>query len=114
MEQLEKYEHISIPSSTLNYNLRILEDNGFIERTKRHIRDKTSGQIVFRPSMYRITSKLRKYFSNIAAKFKRMKWTPTFKQLANGFTAVLGDCITREATFHEYRQQKFDRDRVKT
>jgi len=114
MEQLEKYEHQTVPSSTLNYNLRILEDQGFIQRQKRHIRDKATGHIIFRPSMYRITSKLRSFFGKLAAYFKRAKWTPTIKQLGNGFTAVVGDCTTREATFHEYRQQKFDRDRIDT
>ena len=105
MEQLEKYEKQTVPSSTLNYNLRILEDHGFIQRQKRHIRDNATGQIIFRPSMYKITSKLRKFFSKLAGYFKRCGWTPTLRQLGNGFTAAVGLVTNRKEAFDEYRRQ---------
>jgi DNA-binding PadR family transcriptional regulator len=114
MEQIEKYEKQPIGSSTLNYNLRILEDEGFIVRQKRHIRDNVTGQIVFRPSMYRITKKMRQFFSKIATYFKRAKWTPTIKQMEHGHVPVVGECTTREAVFKEFRQQVIQRTRGKT
>lgn len=109
MEQLEKFEHQTVPSSTLNYNLRILEDEGFIQRQKRHIRDNTTGQIVFRPSMYKITKKLRQFFSKLANHFKRCGWTPTLKQMEHGHVPVVGEFTTRETIFHEYRRQRLAR-----
>jgi DNA-binding HxlR family transcriptional regulator len=113
IEQLEKFEHQKVPKSTLNYNLRILEEDGFIQRQKRHMRDKVTGELIFRPSMYRITSKLRTFFASLAKSFERGGWTPSFRQLAQGFTSVLGACFTREAAFHEYRSQRFERERTK-
>ena len=105
MEMLEKYENQKVPSSTLNYNLRILEDQGFIQRQKRHKRDNVTGQIIFRPSMYKITSKLRKFFSKLATYFKRAKWTPTMKQMEYGHVPVVGVATSREEILHEYRRQ---------
>lgn len=104
-EQLERFEKQTVPSSTLNYNLRILEEHGFIVRQKRHIRDNVTGQIVFRPSMYKITSKLRRFFSRMAMWFKRAKWTPSLPAMGHGHVPVVGACTTREEVVHEYREQ---------
>lgn len=113
MEKLEQWRGQKCPSSTLNYNLAILEREGFIERQRRHIRDKATGHLVFRPSMYRITSKMRKFFSKLATYFKRCGWTPTLQQLGHGHVAVVGTVTTREEALHEYRRQLLRQQRVR-
>ncbi|KAB0665633.1 hypothetical protein F6V25_07885 [Oryzomonas japonica] len=104
--QMEAFEKQKLPASTLNYNLAILEREGFIIRQKRHIRDKSTGHLTFRPSMYKITKKLRTFFAKLATYFKRCGWTPTLPQLGRGITAVVGTVTTREEAFYEYRSQQ--------
>lgn len=106
MQSMDKYEYQPIPRSTLNYNLAILERHGFIERQKRHIRDKQSGQLVFRPSLYKITKKLRQFFAKLAKYYQKCGWTPTVKQMEHGHVAVVGTATTREATFMAYLSQR--------
>jgi DNA-binding MarR family transcriptional regulator len=114
MEQMDKHEAQTIGSSTLNYNLRILEENGFIERQKRHLRDRATGQIIFRPSMYKITSKLRRFFNKLADKFQRCGWTPMFRRLKNHFNPpVVGKCTSQEEVLQELRAQSLARQKQK-
>lgn len=106
MQSVDKYEHQPIPRSTLNYNLRILEAEGFIVRQKRHMRDKKSGQLIFRVSMYKITKRLRQFFAKLAKYYKNCGWTPTVKQMEHGHVAAVGTATTREAAFMAFLSQR--------
>ena len=105
MDSMAKYEKQKIGRSTLNYNLAILEQEGFIERQKRHIRCKQTNQIIFRPSMYRITRKLRQFFASLATYYKNCGWTPSVPQLAHGVMFPVGVATDREKAFNAYLTQ---------
>lgn len=63
-ELLAKYYDIEISPRALCYHLRTLENSGYIQRTKRHIRD--HGKFYARPSLYKLQKRAIKYIGQIA------------------------------------------------
>lgn len=100
LKSLDQFYGVRIARSTLNYNLRILRKAGLIETVTRHIRDKESGTFIPRVTLYKATSKLKKFFGKVANYFKRCGWLPDIKAVRAGQVPVVGlattknDCIT--------------------
>lgn len=101
LEKLEQWHGVKMARSTLNYNLKLLRDNGFIETTARHYRDPATNKFVCRVSLYKITKKLRQFFYKVATYFKRIGWVPSVKALKAGFIPVVGKVTTRHEAFTE-------------
>jgi DNA-binding transcriptional ArsR family regulator len=102
LDKLAKWHHIKIARSTLSYNLKILREQGILETVTRHQRDPQTGAFVCRITLYKMTGKLKRYFSNIAAYFARCGWIPSVKQLKAGILPVLGTATSREEALREY------------
>lgn len=102
IEKLKDWHGIECARSTLNYNLRRLEDAGYLERTQRHCTDPRTGVFVPRVTMFKITKKLRSLFYKVAQYFKRIRWTPTVAALKAGYLAVVGAATNREDAHREY------------
>ena len=78
---LELYHATQVSRSTLNRDLRWLEGDGFIKRTRRIKRDAT-GKYLFRPTLYKLTGKLFNYLYLLGRRLKTVfsffrvpKWT---------------------------------------
>lgn len=106
LEKLEKWHHHKISRSTLNYNLRILREQGLIETVTRHQRDPHTGEFVCRITLYKMTTKLKRFFSKLASYFARCGWIPSVRQLKAGVLPVVGSATTKEAALREYLQLK--------
>jgi repressor of nif and glnA expression len=106
LEKLEEWYGYKIARSTLNYNLRILEDQGLIDRRPRHIRCKQTGKFEPRVTLYKATAALKKFFARLAGYFKRCGWVPDAKALRAGYIPVVGKATTKKEVFEEYVRQK--------
>lgn len=106
LEKLEAWHGVIMARSTLNYNLGKLREHGFLETVKRHYRDKQTGHLIFRPTMYKPTKKLRSYFFKLAQYFKRCGWTPSLEALKAGYRAVVGAATTPEESWREYNRMR--------
>lgn len=113
LARLEEWYGVKIARSTLNYNLRILRQQGIIETVTRHKRCKETGELMFRVTLYKATKKLKKFFSKLAGYFKRCKWVPDIKALEKGHVPVVGVATTREAAFNETLEEKRRRRRFR-
>lgn len=94
IEKLAEWRGVRMSRSTLNYNLRRLEDEGFLIRTSRHFTDPRTGRFTPRVTMYKITKKLKSFFFQAAEYFKRCGWVPSLKALQAGYLAVVGAATT--------------------
>jgi hypothetical protein len=94
MEKLQQWRGVKVSRSTLNYNLRRLEDEGFLIRTSRHYTDPHTGRFTPRVTMYKITKKLKSFFFQAAEYFKRCGWVPSLKALKAGYLAAVGMATT--------------------
>lgn len=108
LEKLEEWYGLKVARSTLNYNLRILREHGLIETVKRHKLD-AAGQLVFQPTLYKMTKALKRYFYRLAEYFKRCAWTPSLKALKAGYLAAVGDATTRAEACVAYHRLKAKR-----
>jgi hypothetical protein len=106
LEQLEAWYGLRIARSTLNYNLRLLREEGIIETVTRHKRDPISGEFVCQVTLYKATKALKKYFGGLARYFKRCKWVPDVKALWAGHQPVVGRCDTPDKAYAEAVSQK--------
>jgi repressor of nif and glnA expression len=106
LEKLEEWYGYTIHRSTLNYNLRILEEQGLIIRQARHIRCRKTGEFVPQVTLYKISAALKKHFAKLASYFKRCGWVPDIKALRAGYLPVVGKVTTRKDVFEEYVRQK--------
>jgi len=64
VELLKKFYEISISRRTLCRDLRWLEENGFIERVRRHFKN-SSGELVLRSTLYFLKRKAYKVFDSL-------------------------------------------------
>jgi hypothetical protein len=106
LEKLEEWYGYKIARSTLNYNLRILEEQGLISRRQRHIRCTRSGKFEPRVTLYKATAALKKFFAKLAGYFKRCGWVPDMKALRAGYRPVVGVATTSLEIHEEYVRQK--------
>lgn len=106
LDKLAKWHNIKIHRSTLCYNLRILREQGILETVTRHQRDPKTGEFVCRITLYKMTSKLKRFFSKLASYYARCGWIPSVRQLKAGVLPVLGSATTKEAALREYLQLK--------
>ncbi len=97
LKSLKDFYGLTLSRSALNYNLAILRAEGIIETVKRHKRDEVTGAFVCRPTLYRMTTKLKKFFNDLAVYFKRCGWTPSQKQMAMGIVGTVGAVTSRDA-----------------
>lgn len=111
LEHLEKWYGYRISRSTLNYNLRILREQGLIVTVTRHMRCPKTRQFIPRVTLYKASSKLKKFFSKLASYFKRCKWVPNVKALAAGHLPVVGAATTKEAAHAAVVEEKRRRRR---
>ncbi len=112
LEHLDKWYGIKIARSTLNYNLRILREQGLIDTVTRHKRDKRSGAFICQVTLYKASKRLKKFFSKLASYFKRCGWAPDIKRLEAGHIPAVGIATHKEAAFKEWVQQKRERRRA--
>jgi hypothetical protein len=105
LEHLDKWYSVKISRSTLNYNLAILRREGIIETVLRHKRD-SSGGFLPQVTLYKMTKRLAKFYSTVAAWFKRCGWLPSVKMLRMGFVPVVGRATTREEVSREYQKAR--------
>ena len=106
LEKLEAWYQVKIARSTLNYNLKLLRDNGMIETTPRHYRDPVTNTFVCRVTLYKITKKLRSFFYKIADYFKRCGWTASIEALKAGYLPVVGRVTTPTEAIKEIWRTK--------
>lgn len=106
LNKLLIWHKVKMARSTLNYNLKILRENGMIETTTRHHIDPKTNQFVCRVTLYKITKKLRSFFYKIAEYFKRIGWTPSLKALKAGHMPAVGRIETREEAFYEVKRSQ--------
>lgn len=112
LEQLAGPWHkLKIARSTLNYNLKILRQQGLIETVTRHKRDPKTGHFVCQVTLYKMTKKLRKFLYKMAGWFKRIGWVPDWKALKNGYVPVVGAATSPEDAIRSIRQQRRERER---
>jgi hypothetical protein len=102
LDKLYKWHKIKIARSTLCYNLRILRQKGLLSTVTRHQRDPKTREFVCRVTLYKMTSKLKRFFNKIAAYYSRCGWVPSMRQLKSGVLPVLGAATTRESALREY------------
>jgi lipopolysaccharide biosynthesis glycosyltransferase len=105
LEKLDAWHGIKIARSTLNYNLKILREQGLIETVTRHKRDQVSGEFVCRVTLYKAAKKLRKFFARLATYFKRCSWIPDIKSLRQGAVPVVGAATTQVEVFDKYVEE---------
>ena len=73
-ERLYTCHGYEISKRTLNRDLRVLEDDGYIERVKRHKRGE-NGEMVFRCTLYKLTAKFFNWLYSVGERVKRLfKW----------------------------------------
>lgn len=108
LENLDQWYGIKMARSTLNYNLKILREQGLIVTRTRHHRDRITGEFICEVTLYRITRKLKKFFGRLASYFKRCDWVPNVKSLWAGYQPVVGAADTAQRAFDEYLRQKRD------
>jgi hypothetical protein len=101
LARLKQFYGVVISRSALNYNLAILREQKIIETVKRHKRDEVTGAFICQVTLYKMTSGLRRFFSDIAVYFKRCEWTPSKKQMAMGIHGVVGAVTSREDAHRE-------------
>lgn len=106
LDKLLDWYGIRMARSTLNYNLKRLRENGFIDTTPRHYTDPATGKFVCRVTLYKITKKLRSFFHKVAEYFKRIGWSPSLEALKAGYLPVVGRITTKEAAWVEMCQVK--------
>ncbi|HEY6872769.1 MAG TPA: hypothetical protein VI298_08600 [Geobacteraceae bacterium] len=106
LEKLEEWYGRRISRSALNYNLAILREQGIIETVTRHKRDPRTREFVCQVTLYKLTKKLKRFFSGLANWFKRCGWVPTIKQLRMGFVPAVGAATSREEVFREYQRRR--------
>lgn len=112
LEQLSGPWHkLKIARSTLNYNLKILRQQGLIETVTRHKRDPKTGHFLCQVTLYKMTPKLRKFLYKMAGWFKRIGWVPDWKALKNGYVPVVGAATSPEEAIRSIRQQRRERER---
>lgn len=112
LEQLSGPWHkLKIARSTLNYNLKILRQQGLIETVTRHKRDPKTGHFLCQVTLYKMTKKLRKFLYKMAGWFKRIGWVPDWKALKNGYVPVVGAATSPEDAIRSIRQQRRERER---
>ena len=104
LDKLYKWHKIKISRSTLCYNLRILRRHGILDTVTRHQRDPKTGDFVCRITLYKMTGKLKRFFSKLASYYARCGWIPSARQLKAGVLPVLGVATSREAALREYQQ----------
>ena len=68
---VDQYHKIGMSNRTLNRDLRWLEDNGYISRTRR-IRVDPQGHLVFCSTLYKFTGKLFNWLYRIGNRVKRL------------------------------------------
>ena len=105
LEKLKEWHHVDISRSTLNYNLAILRKEGLIETVSRHKQDAQSGEYKMQVTLYIMTPKLKSYFSQLAAYFRRCKWVPSVRELRNRRVQPVGAATTQETADREYRAE---------
>jgi len=64
LELLERFHGILVSRRTLNRDLGWLEENGFIERLRRHFRNRR-GQLILRSTLYFLKRKAHKVFNSL-------------------------------------------------
>jgi len=73
LDLLKRHHGIEISRRTLNYHLRFLEDNNFIQRVRR-IPKKTGESWLFKSTMYWLKKKAFGMLSKVAAGLSRSKY----------------------------------------
>jgi len=106
MERLREFYGVKVPRSTLNYNLRILRKQGLIDTVTRHHRDKATNKFVPSVTLYKATSKLKKFFSSVATYFKRCGWLPDIKTVQAGVVPVVGVATTKAGCIEEHLKRR--------
>lgn len=104
LDKLYKWHKVKIARSTLCYNLRILRRQGMLDTVSRHRRDPKTGEFVCRITLYKMTGKLKRFFSQLASYYSRCGWIPSVRQLKAGVLPVIGTAISKEAALREYQQ----------
>jgi hypothetical protein len=110
LEQLETWHGLKIARSTLNYNLRILREEGLISTVTRHKRDRITGEFICQLTLYKPTKALKKFFAGVARYFKKCRWVPDIKSQWAGHQPVVGRADTPDKAYAEYVSQKRARD----
>ena len=111
LEHLEKWHGVRIARSTLNYNLKILREQGVIETITRHKRDKHTGHFVCQVTLYKATRALKRFFGKLASYFKRCRWVPDIKTMEKGHVPAVGRATSKEAAFDAVLDLKRERRR---
>jgi len=107
LEKLAEWHDLRISRSTLNYNLKILREQGLIETVTRHKRDKQTGTFICQVTLYRASKSLKKFFSRLARYFQRCGWVPDIKAMRAGAVPVVGVATDGEAL----RKARLDEER---
>ncbi|HBA72233.1 MAG TPA: hypothetical protein DCZ63_08615 [Geobacter sp.] len=111
LEKLREWYGVKIPRSTLCYNLKILREQGIVSTVTRHCRDPKTGEFIPKITLYKMTKKLKRYFSKQATYFKRCGWVPSMQQLKAGVLPVVGTVTSREEALREYQRLKKEQAR---
>ena len=105
LEKLKEWHSIDISRSALNYNLAILRKEGMIETVCRHKRNPQDGSFVMQVTLYKMTAALKKFFSRLAAYFRRCKWVPSLRELKTRVGQAVGSVTNPEECDREYRAE---------
>ena len=74
LDKLQKWHGLTRSRRALCYNLRLLENGGYIRRTQRHRTNPTTGAFEPRVTLLEMTWKLRAVFSRLASYFRGIGW----------------------------------------
>lgn len=105
LEKLAAWHDTDISRSALNYNLAILRKEGLIETVTRHKRNPQDGSFIMQVTLYLVTAKLKKFFSKLAAWFRRCGWVPSLRELRHRSVQAVGAATTAEAARQEYQAE---------